>query len=683
MPTYKTPDVYVEEISVFPPSVAEVETAVPAFIGYTQSHSYRGEDLELVPTRIDSLLEYNERFGGAPPLNIQNVELDPNNNVVGVTMSANFYMYDSLRMFFQNGGGKCYIISIGTYSDAGNLVTPSKADFEKGLAALKKKDEPTLILLPDAPLIPENGGKHSGLYDLQKLALAQANELGDRFVIMDLAEPPNEWEDKVDEFRNEIGVNYLKYGAAYTPYLKTTLPHVVHYRDLPAALKLKNKTDDPIIGYTIANLEAAIADVNVIKGDDLGGLEDDWQTRVDAFKSAANATDLANSKDAFRALMTFIYETNKTLFDKWIADPPVAGTLSTYGPPPAGAKLPKDMKIRAKELVTNIFNDMLLELNTYNADLSRIDDAANEGLFTVAGNQPTANGTWNVSFTQADYDAAGTHEAITTAAVAKLYPDDTANDDASYIANMKIALFHITDLWRRWQQSLNQILNEAKANEKNFEDALSDQWAVFRNITSGVGNWMSTLPPSGAIAGVYAATDSNRGVWKAPANVSLNAVSAPTIEIDSKEQEELNVDVTAGKSINAIRTFTGKGVLVWGARTLAGNDNEWRYVPVRRFFNMAEESIKKSTSWAVFEPNDAALWVKLRAMIENYLTEKWREGALAGAKPEHAFFVQVGLGVTMSPQDILEGRLIVEIGMAVVRPAEFIILRFSHKMQQS
>jgi len=177
--------------------------------------------------------------------------------------------------------------------------------------------------------------------------------------------------------------------------------------------------------------------------------------------------------------------------------------------------------------------------------------------------------------------------------------------------------------------------------------------------------------------------DNQRGVWKAPANVSLNGVIAPADSFTASETDALNVDATGGKSINAIRAFVGKGTLVWGARTLAGNDNEWRYISVRRFFNMVEESIKKSTYWAVFEPNDANTWVKVRGMIENYLTQKWREGALAGAAPKDAFFVRCGLGVTMSAQDILEGRMNVEIGMAAVRPAEFIILKFSHKLQTS
>lgn len=191
------------------------------------------------------------------------------------------------------------------------------------------------------------------------------------------------------------------------------------------------------------------------------------------------------------------------------------------------------------------------------------------------------------------------------------------------------------------------------------------------------------LSPSSTMAGIYASVDGSRGVWKAPANVSVTAVVKPVIEFSNVEQDQLNVDPVGGKSINAIRPFHGKGTLVWGARTLAGNDNEWRYVNVRRFFIFVEESVKKATEQFVFEPNDANTWVKVQAMIENFLTTLWRQGALQGVKPEHAFYVAVGLGKTMTALDILEGRLIVEIGMAAVRPAEFIILKFSHKMAES
>lgn len=212
----------------------------------------------------------------------------------------------------------------------------------------------------------------------------------------------------------------------------------------------------------------------------------------------------------------------------------------------------------------------------------------------------------------------------------------------------------------------------------------TSETAIYNACVAKIREKLSpTLPPSSAMAGVYAKVDGSRGVWKAPANVSLNAVYDLTAKISEAEQGGMNIDPTTGKSVNAIRMFQGKGFLVWGARTLAGNDNEWRYVSVRRFFIMVEESSKKATMQFVFEPNDANTWVKLRAMLENYLTLLWRQGALAGAKPEHAFYVRCGLGQTMTAQDILEGRLIVEIGMAAVRPAEFIILRFSHKMQES
>jgi phage tail sheath protein FI len=185
------------------------------------------------------------------------------------------------------------------------------------------------------------------------------------------------------------------------------------------------------------------------------------------------------------------------------------------------------------------------------------------------------------------------------------------------------------------------------------------------------------------MVGIYAAVDNARGVWKAPANVNIKNAISPQYLITNQDQEGLNIDTSAGKSINVIRKFEGRGpAIVWGARTLAGNDNEWRYISVRRYFNMVEESTKNATEQFVFEPNDINTWVRVKSMISNYLTQQWKSGALMGASTKEAYFVHVGLGETMTEQDIFEGRMIVEIGLAVVRPAEFIILRFMHKMLQ-
>jgi len=189
------------------------------------------------------------------------------------------------------------------------------------------------------------------------------------------------------------------------------------------------------------------------------------------------------------------------------------------------------------------------------------------------------------------------------------------------------------------------------------------------------------LPPSAAIAGAYVSVDRERGIWKAPANISLQAVVAPVLQVTTEDQEGLNLDST-GKSINAIRSFPGSGTVVWGARTLDGNSNEWRFIPVRRLFITVEESVKKATAFAVFEPNDISTWLKVKGMIDSYLYTLWERGALQGTKAEQAYFVNVGLGKTMTKDDILAGKLIVEIGLAAVRPAEFIILRFSHKLAE-
>ena len=189
------------------------------------------------------------------------------------------------------------------------------------------------------------------------------------------------------------------------------------------------------------------------------------------------------------------------------------------------------------------------------------------------------------------------------------------------------------------------------------------------------------VPPCGAIAGLYALTDNARGVWRAPANITVNGITGVTVSITHDQQNTMNVSLD-GKSINAIRAFSGQGVLVWGARTLDGNSQDWRYISIRRTITMIENSIKNSTGWVLFEPNDANTWVRIKSMIENYLLVLWRQGGLAGAKPDEAFSVDAGLGTTMTALDIQEGRLIISIKLAITRPAEFIVITLVHTLQQ-
>ena len=533
---YKTPGVYIKEIPLLPPSIADVETAIPAFIGYTEKASINGLNLALtpatpttpstlpIPTRISSLLEYETIFGTAQKENGISVSITDTTGANGQTTRtitpdqkkdikaklSRFKLYDSLRIFFLNGGGPCFIVSVGTYGAISTSTTYANTDVKvdalsKGLKEIAKFDEPTLLVFPDATAL-----NNSDYNSLMGEALTQCANLQDRFTVMDVkpkTDGTNIINDSMEDFRNsqlmESSIDKLKYGAAYFPFIETAL---------------KYRYDEADVSITYQTISGNTTTV-VVDGSSTNPVKLSHITKPDAGLDTAVLDGLGLRKQF-------------------------------QGSFPPGADLVGN---------TELYNLIKSELNNLTID----------------------------------------------------------------------------------------------------------------------------LPPSGAVVGVYAAVDSSRGVWKAPANVSLSSVNAATVKISHDDQKNLNVDATSGKSINAIRFFTGRGLLIWGARTLGGNDNEWRYISVRRFFNYAEESIKKGTEWVVFEPNDANTWIRVKAMIENFLTKQWRAGALAGEKPEHAFFVKVGLGLTMTALDILEGRLNIEIGMAVVRPAEFIILKFTHKLQES
>jgi phage tail sheath protein FI len=188
------------------------------------------------------------------------------------------------------------------------------------------------------------------------------------------------------------------------------------------------------------------------------------------------------------------------------------------------------------------------------------------------------------------------------------------------------------------------------------------------------------VPPSGAMAGIFAANDALRGVWNAPANIALKGVAGPRVAINSEEQGPLNVPLN-GKSVNVIREFTDRGAVVWGARTLDGNSPDYRYVQIRRTLIYIEQSIQTALDQYVFAANDGQTWVAVTAMVSSFLQNLWSQGGLMGDKASDAFTVQCGLGSTMTGQDILDGYMIVQVTLQMVRPAEFIELTFKQKME--
>ena len=692
--TYKTPGVYVEEISKLPPSVAQVETAIPAFIGYTEkaTNKIKG-DLKSIPTRITSMLEYETYFGFAKAETTIGITIN-DTLVSGVTKRdlvvtqpssrEPFLMYYSLQLYFANDGGPCYIVSVGRYGsdldEADTQVTgiTNSDDFGDGLDEVAKVDEVTLIVFPDATAL----STASEFYGLYNDALVQCNKLQDRFTIIDTLsyDASSPTDTNIGDLRDKISSDkeFVKYGAAYYPFLKTILNYrydakkivVSHYSYDATAYETidANVTEIESPGSGLPATIAELVDLTTTPGDisgkvsdvllqmysaggfDLGGTFASDNTKKTAFLDLVKnlLESMADLEDFKTRLNTEANAASSTIFDE---NPAIAAgidaALVTFNTDFEGAgkidevyKSLQELFVKMQNADTSTKVKNLLNVNAVNfdAELKKLED----------------------------YTPLNTQTGI------------TSNSDAfaNIITNMAALIIEIRKV--EGKDKNNGALNGRSLSAVKLEDDAS-----YNRILTAIGNLPLELPPSAAIAGVYARVDNSRGVWKAPANVSLNYVSELTVKITNDIQDGLNVDTKSGKSINAIRAFTGKGILVWGARTLAGNDNEWRYVSVRRFFNMVEESVKKATEVFVFEPNDANTWVKVKAMIDNFLIKQWKAGALAGPTPDKAFYVKVGLGETMTAEDILEGYMIIEIGMAAVRPAEFIVLRFSHKMQEA
>ena len=175
-------------------------------------------------------------------------------------------------------------------------------------------------------------------------------------------------------------------------------------------------------------------------------------------------------------------------------------------------------------------------------------------------------------------------------------------------------------------------------------------------------------PPSGHVAGLWAANDATRGVFRAPAGLGLDGVLEVEATATAEEYAALN---EAG--VDAIRAFPGRGIVVWGARTLS-SDPEWKYVAVRRYLSYLERSVEQGLGWAVFEPNGQPLWERVRRLVTSFLAREWQSGGLVGSKPEHAFFVRCD-ETTMTQADLDSGRLVCLVGVAALKPAEFVVLR--------
>jgi hypothetical protein len=518
--TIKTPGVYINELDSFGNSVVPVPTAVPAFIGYTPQAIYEGKSYTNVPSKITSFADFQAIFClPSPPSPADPVKQyhpmyylvkqnsQPADGIyvrIGQTYynivpdpNTIYYLYNSIKLFYDNGGSDAYIVSVGSYGEPSGapaflseqIVNPNVQvnDLINGLALLKKEQEPTMYICPEATLLSiENNAT------LMQTMLLQAAEMQTALCIFDViggASPePLNFMDDIAIFRNGTGSNYLNYGAAYYPFVGTTLM----------------QSGD--IDYT-----------NLFGGD------------VEQLNPLLSPIDNPN---------------------------PSADTI-----------------------LANIRNPIGAPLTVY-----------------------------------------------------------------------------------QYNQSL---LNASQ---------------IYHSIIKKIIEDVNLLPPSGGMAGVITVIDNQIGTWQAPANTSIvNVVSLP-INLNNDQQANLNVDAVSGKSINAIRSFNTLGILIWGARTLDGNSQDWRYVSARRSMIFIEQSCKLAAQAYVFAANDKNTWESVKAMIGSFLNDIWKQGGLQGESASGAFSVECGLGTSMTEDDILNGYMVVILKVAVVHPAEFIEITFQQLM---
>jgi len=684
MADYKTPGVYVLEKDSFGSSIVTNETAIPVFIGFTEKavksnglemNYMKGSNFVREPFLVSSTLEYQNAFGGPDESGLISIS-----EVVDSTSSATKFVasnkkdvsgtigdytpgliYPSVQNYFANGGGSCIIISIGSYNDF-SVSDDSPVEMEIIFKAIEQAETTTLIVPID--LIRYGMDKYYS-WGAQFTDFAGSGDQKKYFCVLDViqADPLNSVynEEDIANYRAKVGTSEPSFVAAYFPYLKS-LTSYAYNTDMTGVL---------LNGYNLGT-----------------------KTIVDYFFSGA-AYNTDNDE-----LYNFTYfESSST------GNTPLVTLAAAAGGATANSIAVNANAMTVTFLATATADDLnalwLTMANTYPQWSITFLKAPVAGTSShlIQDGVWNANGTSTFPFTLTfdELLAAGT-TANTTVACQIVTNTTAVETTIVYAANS----FVLTCLEG---QTAAEIVGEYTAKSTDgFKIVATDpssQAIVVAAASAAiplvyvspnnaqledVKTFLATnyihMPPSPFMVGIYSKLDNSSGVWTPPANIAPTGVSGPVVPITSKQQENMNVDANAGKSVNAIRSFTGKGTLVWGARTNNGNSMDWRYINVRRLFNSMERDISIALEAYVFKPNVHNTWVEVKTMIDSYLYGLYISGAFAGTTPTTSYQVLIGLGSTMTDEDVLNGYMRVSIMVAPVRPAEFIVLTFSQMVGQ-
>ena len=612
MPEYLSPGVYIEETSFRAKSIQGVATSTAGFVGVCRSGPVQGP-----PPLVTSFEEFRRMFGGIEDL------------VLSGSPTTNYLAF-AVKSFFDNGGKRLYIARIhnGAQAASSAVLLRSGATLTRPLAP--------------APIPPFTVDFASGTTLLNPRFAARSRGVEGNVPV---------------QITGLRGSNALR-GSGGTAKLVGLKPgDVVEVTPAPATQEKSRRvaldaTDPQVHPLTTAQLR--------------------W-VRVDDTGRAFLCSDAAGTEDA--AALTgaaFVQRVTLTVEVGVRGDRvEVYGGLSTHPSSPS--------------YIATVLRDVAPADGTarvyfaLDADLNAADFGTLLARLVLLQSITLAGGTDGAAPTLANYTGAGTDETA-TGLVALGEIEDIAIVAAPGSSTLSIAqdvrnqlITHCENLKFRFAilsapDGLDEAgIRSARSQHDTTYAALYYPWITIRDPFSQSGEMLS-LPPEGSVAGVYARTDIERGVHKAPANEIVRDALRFSRRVTTGSQDTLNPE-----GINCLRSFEGRGNRIWGARTMS-SDTEWTYVNVRRLFIYLEHSIEKNTKWVVFEPNNETLWLKVRLTIESFLLEVWRTGALMGLKPQEAFFVRCDRS-TMTQSDLDNGRLIVLIGVAPTKPAEFVIFR--------
>jgi phage tail sheath protein FI len=652
----KTPGVYVTEFPAFPPTVAGVNTAVPCFIGYTAKAedpvTKKSLTMEAVP--ILSMAEYLATFGAGKSLasNYQvNLAASPGPDADFKAMSGQlkddkitlepllacsvahqgssdeskgrFNLYLSMQMFYANGGGFCYVISVGDYSQ-----DKTKQVLLDGLDQARAIHDATMIVVPDACLLPDAdyGAVVAGM-------LAQAGDLRNRVAILDLPSAtqitdPKTLKAKALSFYETISSaqDAFSYGAAYGPAVQSSFFSAddMDFQVLADPVGASKSPNNLPMNHLLTSQAVALYLSDSDKLNDV----------LDKIAQAYPITDATTPLDASK-LSQICNADGRAVLRKQEGDPAFADAIG------------------ALKCLATVAIPLSAPASSASAPAPASETQGSGGGGGDAGSEgkPQEGGATQPPSSSPN-DASGTGSAPTSGQPATGLCAIASKDAAA----------------------------GAKINAANLDKYLNNATPILQQVEQVVANRINVLPPSAILAGVWTKSDGSNGVWNAPANLALNMVVRPLVLLNDQEQGDYNMPPN-GQSISILRALPGRGTVVWGARTLDGNSNDTRYIQVRRTLIYIEQSIKQSLQSFVFAPNDAKTWTTVTSMISNFLTTLWQAGGLMGTKPEEAFTVACGVPTTMTGLDVLNGYMIVNVSLQLIRPAEFIELTFTQRMQ--